>query len=369
MASVETEVVKFLIKQGKHDQASSLFVWLLLMAPVIYQEPASLFVWGNAIGFFLYDLVAFSYRKKSDDFFETQTQKAILSYSTVACSYSAYWGIITAYLYYNPPYDSITIPLSIMLVFSIFGGFAIWLLNRRAGQLFIIFLFTPSVIGFIYKGSLEFYIIALFFTLTLIGTLRLGDARTSIFLDIVRTRIKALHKASQYRAISNEDILTGVNNRRYFDMHFESEVKKAHEQQIPISLLILAIDHFKQVNDTYGHDAGDQCIKRTATLLKSEIRDSDFLCRFGGEEFVVLLPGTNRISANTIAERMIRAVRDNPLQNGNTEIKFTVSIGACTYQSGDYDHKIFFKKTDEALYRAKSLGRDRIVFGEPSLKS
>ncbi|MFL0797422.1 MAG: GGDEF domain-containing protein [Cellvibrionaceae bacterium] len=337
------------------------------MSPVIYQNPSSSFVWANALAFFIYDLVTVSFRKTSDEFFDNHPEKAIISYSTVACSYSAYWGTITAYLYYNPPYESISIPLSIMLVFSIYGGFSIWLLSRRAGQTFIALLFLPSIIAFIYKGTLEFQIIALFFALTLIGTLRLGDARTSVFLDIIRGQIKAKQDASEYKAISNEDILTGINNRRYFDMHFESEVKKANEQQIPISLFVLDIDHFKQVNDTYGHDAGDQCIKQTAEVLKSETRDTDFLCRFGGEEFVVVLPGTNRASAKTIAERMIRAVRSKPLKYGDTEINFTVSIGACTYEGGDYNHKHLFKQTDEALYRAKSLGRDRIVFGEPQL--
>ena len=158
------------------------------------------------------------------------------------------------------------------------------------------------------------------------------------------------------------DALTGLNNRRYLETHLPAMAAKSHSRGKPLSMMVLDIDHFKLVNDTYGHDAGDDVLKAFAQRVKRVIRQADLMCRLGGEEFIVAMPDTSLDVAGKIAERIRAAVQLDkfPIENGARSIPVTVSIGL-SYTHGEASTDSLFKRADKALYRSKNEGRNRVT--------
>lgn len=156
------------------------------------------------------------------------------------------------------------------------------------------------------------------------------------------------------------DPLTGVANRRRFDECLTEEIGRAKATGQPLSLLIIDIDHFKQVNDSFGHGIGDLVLKQLATVAVSEIRHTDTVCRIGGEEFVVIMPGLERAFAIASADRLRRAIAKAhlPLKEGG-EIRTTVSLGLAMLHDDENSDDLLFR-ADAALYDAKRSGRDRL---------
>lgn len=168
-------------------------------------------------------------------------------------------------------------------------------------------------------------------------------------------------RASLEKAI--RDPLTGMHNRRYLDNHLREVVALGVERGRPVSLLMIDIDHFKALNDTWGHDVGDQVLRETAQRLSDKLRGLDLCCRYGGEEFVAVFSGSDRALARTIAERLRAAVADKPfsIQVSGEEITVTISVGLATLEGQDDTAEQLLKRADLALYRAKKEGRNRVV--------
>lgn len=174
-----------------------------------------------------------------------------------------------------------------------------------------------------------------------------------------------LRNALMYREAlqrAHKDPLTGVYNRATLEETLARETKVAQRYVRPLALLVLDIDHFKRVNDTFGHTVGDCVIKATAERTASCIRSTDILFRFGGEEFVVLLSNTDLPGAQLLAERIRRGIEANPVRCGNVETSVTVSLGVSELNANDTSSS-FFVRSDEALYRAKQQGRNRVEIG------
>jgi diguanylate cyclase (GGDEF)-like protein/PAS domain S-box-containing protein len=157
------------------------------------------------------------------------------------------------------------------------------------------------------------------------------------------------------------DSLTGLYNRRHFFRVFEQEISRSARSGESLSFLLLDLDHFKDINDTYGHLTGDYVLKEIAQILKNNLRNCDILVRYGGEEFVALLPGSNKESAVRTAERLRTQLSDHAFQFEGNEFYVTVSIGAAESDGAAPDAlSSLIKAADAALYRAKSLGRNRV---------
>ena len=158
------------------------------------------------------------------------------------------------------------------------------------------------------------------------------------------------------------DTLTGLNNRRFFNTNFAALMDQAARRGRPLSLMILDIDHFKQVNDTHGHDAGDQILKLFAARVRNVVRTSDLICRLGGEEFAVLMPDTSLAVAAKVAERVRETVGANLFapSPGRPPIPVTVSVGLAE-RGIDLDPDVLLRRADAALYRSKGDGRNRVT--------
>lgn len=163
--------------------------------------------------------------------------------------------------------------------------------------------------------------------------------------------------------LNMEDPLTQIKNRRYFDKKLVMDLRRSRREQTPLSIIMLDIDHFKSINDNYGHLIGDQTIRAVADLIKSQLkRPLDEVARYGGEEFVVLLPNTPLPGALEIANNIRTAIMDSTITVANTQITFTISAGVYSSVAEDINNPAFFTDcADKALYHAKQTGRNRVV--------
>ncbi len=185
----------------------------------------------------------------------------------------------------------------------------------------------------------------------------------------VRTQLRRKHYADQLRRnvqlsleMAITDQLTGLHNRRYMARHLDTLMGIASSAK-PISFLIIDIDYFKNVNDTHGHDAGDEVLREFANRISANVRGIDLACRFGGEEFVVVMPDTDTAFAYSVAERLRQSIETTPfpLSRPPGEIRITVSIGIANSTGGDDTADNLLHRADQALYRAKREGRNRVI--------
>jgi two-component system, cell cycle response regulator len=186
----------------------------------------------------------------------------------------------------------------------------------------------------------------------------------------VRTQVRKKRYAERLRdnfqmsmEMAITDALTSLYNRRYMESHLGTLVDEAAARGKPLSLLILDIDYFKSINDNYGHDAGDDVLREFATRVRKSIRGIDLACRYGGEEFVVVMPETDVAVAQVVAERIRRriAAEPFPIQTGSGAIDVTISIGIAALAAATDTAGTILKRADQALYRAKRDGRNRVV--------
>ena len=172
--------------------------------------------------------------------------------------------------------------------------------------------------------------------------------------------LKANYQESVSMAVT--DGLTRLYNRHYLDTHLKNLVRQSAEQGRNLSVVIMDMDHFKQVNDTYGHGVGDEVLKSLAGIIVNTIRSADLAARYGGEEFVVLMPETDAIRAYEAAERLRKEVESTPFVVSHPEspIRKTISIGTATMQPNDTPESLL-KRADSALYEAKNSGRNKVL--------
>jgi len=159
------------------------------------------------------------------------------------------------------------------------------------------------------------------------------------------------------------DSLTGLHNRRYFDSHLSGMFDKAVGRDKPLSLIICDLDNFKAINDQYGHDVGDEVIREFATRVRKNVRNLDLACRYGGEEFVVVMPDTDIALARIVAERIRLEIATHPfvVREGGAQLPVTVSLGVSTLDGPDDTPERILKRADVALYNAKRAGRNQVM--------
>jgi two-component system cell cycle response regulator len=189
----------------------------------------------------------------------------------------------------------------------------------------------------------------------------LARARSQVRKRRYTERLRDNVQASIEMAIT--DALTSLFNRRYMESHLGTLIEQAAARGKPLSTLVIDIDYFKAINDTHGHDAGDDVLRDFALRIKRSIRGIDLACRYGGEEFVIVMPETDMAVAAMVAERLRRriAAEPFPIQEGASAIPVTISIGIAALRGDDDTAAALLKRADQALYRAKRDGRNRVV--------
>jgi diguanylate cyclase len=180
-------------------------------------------------------------------------------------------------------------------------------------------------------------------------------------LDEMETLAEAAqHAIEEQRKKAMHDALTGLPNREAYQQRLEQEVNRLQRYGNKLSLMVCDIDLFKRINDNYGHLAGDKVLKIIAKSLQVNLRDSDFIARFGGEEFVALLPETSKEEAKIVAEKLRKKVESSPFNFKKEPVQITVSFGISEFGEGDSATDVF-ERADKALYKAKENGRNQVL--------
>lgn len=195
-------------------------------------------------------------------------------------------------------------------------------------------------------------------------TLKDGDRITigSTILKFIQSDTENEFHEVIYR-IKVEDALTRIHNKRFLMEFLERETARAIRHRSPMSFIIFDIDHFKKVNDTYGHLAGDVVLRETAARVKALVRKEECFARYGGEEFALVQPETSLAGATLFAEKIRRTIEASTFMYGTTPIRVTVSLGVAELEASMADATAFIQAADERLYAAKRGGRNRVVAG------
>lgn len=265
-------------------------------------------------------------------------------------------------------------------LFFLLSASAFFLKGRNIGFLWLIFILLSIVTGHLlfHSGAayshvdiltLGLYLIALFFILDNYETIKEEKKERLEKLNMhleeeIQKRTSELQQANEallvekqsLKALSSTDQLTGLCNRYKFEELFEFERNQSLRYKTDLSIVLIDIDHFKSINDNYGHNAGDIVLKELALTLKKSIRGSDVAVRWGGEEFIVITPKTTLEQAQQLAETIRQIVKNTPY-SGVSQI--TASIGVASFEEND-SLKSLVQRADVALYRAKKLGRDNV---------
>jgi diguanylate cyclase (GGDEF)-like protein len=196
--------------------------------------------------------------------------------------------------------------------------------------------------------------------LTQIGLTMLGFAFIAIYVAETKRR---LHEETRL------DSLTGLHNRRAFEEMIQREVQLAARDNTPLTLLMMDLDHFKQLNDTWGHALGDRALRTFGGVLLTVTSSRDAVARLGGEEFAILLPGRSSRSALSLAERLRATVEGLRLSEGEELVRFTVSVGLSSLQAGELSFEPMLRRADRALYKVKRSGRNRVLLADTEVPS
>jgi diguanylate cyclase (GGDEF)-like protein len=187
-----------------------------------------------------------------------------------------------------------------------------------------------------------------------------------VFTEQIALALSNLKLRDSLRQQSIRDPLTGLFNRRYLEESLLLEIQRAKRSNSPFSILMIDLDHFKRFNDTHGHEAGDIVLQNLGRFLQRHIRGGDIACRYGGEEFTLVLPGTSLELAQQRAEELNAGVRALHVDfNGSSLGPLSISAGVATFPNHGESVELVLQSADMALYQAKNEGRDRVVVAVP----
>lgn len=186
--------------------------------------------------------------------------------------------------------------------------------------------------------------------------------KTKRTLEIREIEVRAI--LAQAHELANTDVLTFLPNRRKIIASLQEEVIRSNRYGTALSISILDLDHFKNVNDTYGHTTGDEVLRSVAARLREQIRHPDTIGRYGGEEFLIVLPNSQIQAAAEQASRLCQQIRRTQIDANTNVLSVTISIGVAQFRAGQENWEGFLHRADEALYQAKKAGRDRWMVAE-----
>jgi diguanylate cyclase (GGDEF)-like protein len=244
--------------------------------------------------------------------------------------------------------------------------------KTRAGQPIYILILAPrhdeDVLASALEAGVNEYIVRPIIPRVLEARITVALRVIGLQQEVVRDREEIRQHLAQLAVLNRTleqaamtDPLTGLPNRRYALDRLAQEWASSRRSRLPLACMVVDLDHFKQVNDTYGHDAGDQVLREVAVALRNALRATDVVCRIGGEEFVVICRDTDAASAVNCAERLRSKVAEHVTQVGDAQIRITVSIGVAHGGPSVPDVETLLKQADLATYESKRSGRNRVV--------
>lgn len=372
------------------DQATELTFQKYMQQMINRQLRVVLLVWGGLLLLFAYpDYLALGLTRS---FFHLLAYRVVIALAIVCVVFTI-----------RPETNFVTISHIVsIIVIAGFSGFmmlfyyrpdvVVWIIGVIMIQIMGLLMFIPirfsmACVGAFYgvvitmitqwmMGLPKATLIGLFFLLMLPFVL---GAATTIRLNILQRRqfilLLQAEKVNQeleleigrrqklelqLKELAATDPLTGLYNRREYEMLFIHEIERAKRAGSPLSVGIFDLDHFKKVNDTYGHGAGDEVLRRTAHLMQENLRHMDIVGRLGGEEFILLLPETTRDKAAVISSRILEVLASTDMNVGTATVRVTATIGVTQLLPTDQDFNAVIQRADTAMYTGKQAGRNRV---------
>lgn len=350
-------------------ERSALGIWIhpaMWMIAALFSGAAQrwpLLTWGNLGGLLLMALVRAHLNQNLASLLHKHRVIAELTFKVMTLSIAAYWGTLTGICIYLAPTEGIAWIMLTLTVAFCAGGNTLFGINPSLRFPYPLAMIIPVVIAQALQHTPDQKIMM---GMEVVLTLYLRRSSGIVQKDYWDARLAQRLSAQQARELelaSLTDGLTQVPNRMYFDRQYAYEWARQCRHGGPVSLMMVDIDHFKKINDTYGHPFGDTCLKEVAIALRAGCgRSTDFVARYGGEEFVVLLAETDSAGARVVAQRMLEQIRSIQLKHQGQVVQMSCSIGLSTnipYPTKDAASLIH--DADQALYRAKHGGRNQAV--------
>jgi diguanylate cyclase (GGDEF)-like protein len=243
-----------------------------------------------------------------------------------------------------------------IIIGSFLGDFGVKRIGIFAGIFILLFQYTGfSKSSFLINNTVEYVPAAFIQAISIICVV--------ILASVIANSAKYVNqKTNILQSMATTDPLTGLINRRYFDRRLAEEISRSKRHNTELSLALFDIDHFKRINDTYGHTIGDKILKELGEIIQKNTRESDISARYGGEEFALILPETTQIEASDLLERIRQLVEEYTFSKEDTPLTVTISVGIAQFDPS-YSSKEFIDQSDAALYRAKRTGRNQVVYG------
>ena len=249
------------------------------------------------------------------------------------------------------------------------GGVVAFIPHRRLSIFFNISMLMPATITILVNGlNIPLAVMIFLFSVYMVLIAYKGNRE---YWDALENEYLLEIKSQEMARLSNTDVLTGIYNRRYFDEEFEKEWNRSKRNNSMLSIILFDIDHFKNVNDTFGHQAGDEYLKKTAETLNAVFkRDYDIVARYGGEEFIVLLAGIDADHARQMAENVRKMIESMIIDHRGKKVGATISAGIiCCIPNLNTIPDSIISCADQALYMAKQEGRNRVAVYTPKYGS
>lgn len=272
-----------------------------------------------------------------------------------------HWGCMSGWIIYDESLSELETAILILTPAFTIGGASTLSISSEIRTLYPVLIFFPMIAALLQAGTSSDLMYALLCTICLAYIYTSTRATNKDYWAAITNHLVAEERAEIMEQLSTTDPLTQLKNRMFFDKEYGNEWKRCSRMSCSLSIIMIDLDHFKKLNDTYGHIFGDECLKETAQAIKQEVaRPSDCVARYGGEEFIVLLPNTNRKGAENIAKRMLEAVAALEFKHEEEIVRITCSIGGAT-TTPDFrsDRSDLIKDADTALYYAKEHGRNQ----------
>lgn len=271
-----------------------------------------------------------------------------------------HWGILSALVIFETDDHPLRFPVMIVMSALVVGGSAVLCISRLISNTFPWLVFAPTLItGVFYGDNTTWLFIALVAFSVAYGQESSRISRND-YWNALRNRQLAEKHARIMERLSITDALTGLSNRSSFNKTLEQQWQRCLHEQLNLCVFMIDLDHFKRINDTYGHATGDTCLQQVGAVLKRELDYVDHsLARYGGEEFIVSMPNISLTDACNLAQKLIRAVAETPVLNQTDSVRLSCSIGiVCAQPSPATTSQNHLDLADKALYKAKAAGRN-----------
>jgi diguanylate cyclase (GGDEF)-like protein len=360
---LKTQVLEDLTTRARGGIVVYLAIWLITASWYDVASVGISFFWINTAALVLLALARFSHYRMT--FSKNKAGRdinfLINSLVLLILANGFHLGLQATWILLHEDYASLHYPTLIIIAAIALGGTVTLSISRRVRLFYPVLIFVPPIGSLmLLEPNPEHFFLGI---LTLFSLVYIADAArltSRDYWEAINSHRIAEQRATQLELLSTTDPLTQLRNRMYFNKRYREEWKRCSRHEIPFSVLMIDLDNFKQINDTYGHLFGDQCLREVAVTLRRQIpREIDVIARYGGEEFIALLPGTVLIDAERIAEKLVRAIADMKLNADKHTVSLTCSIGvSCVVPDHRGDGDSLLNAADHALYAAKAKGRN-----------